>query len=108
MPGYVVNKAATVMCSHGASAAPTQASTRVKIDGQPAVLQSASWSVSGCPSQPPPSGPGVDTTGVFSSGSTRVKIEGQPVLLADSQSTAAATGTPLTIADAGQARVKGV
>ena len=108
MPGYLVNKAASVMCSHGASASPTQASTRVKIDGQPAVLQAAPWSVSGCSSQPPPNGPGVDVTGTFSTGSTRVKIEGQPVLLADSKATASATGTPLTISSAGQTKVKGV
>lgn len=108
MPGYIVNKAATVMCQHGASAMPATASTKVKIDGQPAILQSASWTVSGCPSQPPPNGPGMDTTGTFSTGSTRVKVEGQPVLLADSQSTAAATGTPLKISNAGQAKVKGV
>lgn len=108
MPGFIVNKAASVMCSHGASAMPTLVSARVKIDGQPAVLQSGAWTVSGCPSQPPPNGPGLDTTGTFSSGSTRVKVEGQPVLLADSQSTAAATGTPMTISNAGQTKVKGV
>ncbi|MCA9635795.1 MAG: hypothetical protein KC420_07155 [Myxococcales bacterium] len=108
MPGYLLNKAASVMCSHGATAMPTAVSTRVKIDGQPAVLQPGSWTVSGCPSQPPPNGPGMDTSGTFSSGSTRVKIEGKPVLLADSQSTAAATGTPLTISNAGQTKVKGV
>jgi hypothetical protein len=110
MPGAIVTKAAAVMCSHGGSAKPTPAceSTRVKIDGQAVIVQPGPWTISGCSSQPPPNGPGLDATGTFSTGATRVKVEGKPVLLADAQSTAATTGTPLTISSAGQTKVKGI
>jgi uncharacterized Zn-binding protein involved in type VI secretion len=105
MPGYLVNAAATVSCSHQGTAAPTKPRARVKVDGQPVVLQ-APWSVAGC-TYPAAAGP-PDTTLAFSTGATRVKVEGMPVLLADSMSTAAATGTPGSIIDAGQAKVKGI
>jgi hypothetical protein len=110
MPGAIVTKAAAVMCSHGGSAKPTPAceSTRVKIDGQAVIVQPGPWTISGCSSQPPPNGPGLDATGTFSTGATRVKVEGKPVLLADAQSTAVTTGTPLTISSAGQTKVKGI
>ncbi|MCA9688105.1 MAG: hypothetical protein KC636_00740, partial [Myxococcales bacterium] len=94
MPGFLVNAAATVQCSHAGTASPDMKSTKVKVDGQPVILQDATWSISGCASQDPPNGPGNDKTATFSTGSTRVKVEGKPVVLADSISSCVASGTP--------------
>jgi hypothetical protein len=103
MPGYVLHMGATVMCAHAGQAQPTASVARVKVMGQPVVVQTTQYSVAGCAlasSGSPPC-----ATAQWMTGATRVMALGAPVLLQDSQSLCTPTGTPLTIAVV-QARVK--
>jgi uncharacterized Zn-binding protein involved in type VI secretion len=105
MSGYILDKGATVMCMHGAQAQPTTTESRVKINGQPVVTQSSSYTISGCQflvgqvSSP-------CTTAQWTTTATRVKAGGQPVVLQDSQATCVPNGTGLNIVST-QTRVKG-
>ncbi len=78
---YLLHMGATVMCSHGGSATPTSVSARVRVDGQPAVAISASWSVAGCPFATPEPAPKPCATIQFTVPATRVRIEGEPAVL---------------------------
>lgn len=107
MPGYLVQQGATVTCAHAGQAQPTMPNLRVKLDGQPTVLQTSPYTIAGCSNPPPNVNVGPCVTATWTSGSTRVKSMGQPVLLQDSLSVCAPTGTPLTVAVT-QMRVKGI
>ena len=103
MPGYVLHLGATVMCAHAGQAQPAASVARVKVMGQPVVVQTTQYAVAGCAlasSGSPPC-----ETAQWMTGATRVMALGAPVLLQDSQSLCTPTGTPLTIAVI-QARVK--
>jgi hypothetical protein len=104
MPGYVLHMGATVICAHAGQALPTASVARVKVMGQPVVVQTTQYTVAGCAltgTGPPPC-----ATAQWMTGATRVKALGAPVLLQDSQSLCTPTGTPLNIIVV-QARVKG-
>jgi hypothetical protein len=107
MPGFLLHVGAVVMCSHGGQAQPTVPSPRVKVMGQPIVMQPAPYVVAGCPFPPPPVANGPCVTANWILGALRVKSMGLPVLLADSQAICTPTGTPLVIAVT-QVRVKGM
>ena len=107
MPGYLLDVSSTVMCSHGGKATPTAPFPRVKVGGQPVLLQSCVYAVAGCAFPPPPAGNGPCVTANFITGSVRVKAGGMPILLQDSQAICTPTGTPLIIAMT-QLRVKGM
>ena len=105
MPGYLINVGSTINCAHTPGLAqPTAPTARVKVMGQPIVVQTAQYTVAGCALTGTPNPP--CATAQFTSGATRVKALGAPVLLQDSQSTCVPTGTPLTVMVV-QARVKG-
>ncbi len=104
MAGYLVQVGATVLCSHGGQAQPTTPNTQVKVGGQPTVLTTATYTVSGCTLPPPPNGNGPCVTAQWTSGTTRVTSNGQALLVQSSQATCTPTGTPLTIS-ATQTRV---
>jgi len=105
MPGFLLHQGATVMCAHPPGLAqPTTPVARVKVVGQPIVVQTTQYTVSGCAltgTLNPPC-----ATAQWTSGATRVRALGAPVLLQDSQSVCVPTGTPLTCSVV-QARVKG-
>jgi hypothetical protein len=107
MPGYLLHVGAIVMCSHGGMAQPTVPNPRVKVMGQPIVMQPPPYVVAGCAFPPPPVANGPCVTATWILGALRVKSMGMPVLLADSQAICTPTGTPLVIAMT-QVRVKGM
>jgi hypothetical protein len=106
MPGFVLDVGSTLNCAHlPGRAQPTASNPRIKIMGQPIVLQTTQYLVSGCALTGSPQPP--CATAQFTSGATRVKSLGTPVLLQDSSSLCVPTGAPLTCM-AVQAKVKGV
>ncbi len=107
MPGFLLHVGATVQCVHGGTAQPTVPNPRVKVGGQPIVMQPAPYVVAGCPFPPPPAANGPCVVATWIIGALRVTANGMPVLLMDSQAICAPTGTPLTIAMT-QLRVKGM
>jgi len=107
MPGFLLHVGATVLCAHGGQAQPTVPNPRVKVMGQPIVMQPGPYVIAGCPFPPPPVANGPCLTAQWVMGALRVKSNGLPVLLQDSQAVCVPTGTPLTVA-ATQVRVKGM
>lgn len=104
MPGYVLDFGATVMCAHAGTAQATAPSPRVKVAGQPAVLQSTTYTVAGCSLTSVPSPPCV--TAQWTVAAVRVKSGGVPLLLQDSVAVCTPSGQPLQVVMQ-QVRVKG-
>ena len=107
MPGFLLHVGAIVQCAHGGMAQPTVPNPRVKVMGQPIVLQPPPYVVAGCAFPPPPIANGPCITAMWVMGAMRVKANGMPVLLQDSQAVCTPTGTPLIVAMT-QVRVKGM
>ncbi len=107
MPGPLLHQGAIVQCAHQGVAQPTVPFPRVKVMGQPIVLQPAPYTVAGCTLPPPPSGNGPCVTANWVIGAVRIKAMGMPVLLQDSKAVCVPTGTPLTVKTT-QQRVKGI
>jgi uncharacterized Zn-binding protein involved in type VI secretion len=107
MPGFLLHVGATVQCAHGGQAQPTLPNPRVKVMGQPIVMQPAPYVIAGCALPPPPLANGPCLTAQWVMGAARVKANGLPVLLQDSQALCVPTGTPLIIGMT-QVRVKGM
>ena len=105
MPGTVLHMGATVLCMHGGQAQPTTSDPRVKVGGQPVVVQTAVYTVSGCALPPPPSANGPCISAQWITGATRVRVNGVPVLLQNSQAMCVPSGTGLNVV-ATQMRVK--
>jgi hypothetical protein len=95
MPGPLLHVGATVICAHGGTATPTSPSTRITINGQPAVTITPPWSIAGC--SLPPSGGGPCVSAMWTSGATRVTSDGQPLLISTGTATCTPTGVPLTV-----------
>ena len=76
---------------------PVVTDLRVKVGGQPIVVQSNAYSIAGCPFLTPAGNPLPCVTATWMSAAVRVKASGQPVLLQDSQATCVPNGTPLMI-----------
>ncbi len=106
MPVFLLHNPATVLCLHGGQAHAAVTSGRVRINGQPIVLQSSPYTITGCPFRV-----GFAASPCLSaqwiSGATRIRSEGQPVLLSDSSAICTPNGTGLRIA-ATQTRVTGL
>jgi hypothetical protein len=107
MPGFLLHVGATVLCAHGGQAQPTVPNPRVTVSGQPIVMLTTPYVVSGCALPPPPAANGPCVTAQWVSAATRVTSNGQPVLLLDSQAVCAPTGTPLVVTVT-QIRVSGM
>ena len=105
MPGFLTTAGTPLLCAHGGQAHSPAPSPRVKVLGQPVLLQPIPLLIAGCSYQPPAGAPCVSAS--YVTGATRVKIMGMPVLLQDSQAVCAPTGTPLTVVPT-QMRVRGV
>lgn len=105
MPGFLLHLGAQVICAHApGQATPVVTNPRVKVSGQPIVVQTTPYAVAGCALTGTPNPP--CATASWITAATRVRAGGVPVLLQDSQSLCAPTGTPLTVL-ATQTRVKG-
>ena len=107
MPGFLLHVGATVLCAHGGQAQPTVPNPRVKVMGQPIVMQPAPYVVAGCTFPPPPVANGPCVTAQWVMVALRVKANGMPVLLQDSQAICTPTGTPLIVSMT-QLRVRGM
>jgi hypothetical protein len=106
MPGFLLHMGAMVLCTHAGQAQPTTTNPRVKVSGQPIVMQPTIYAIAGCTLPPPPAANGPCVTAQWVSAATRVRANGQPVLLQDSQAICAPTGTPVNIVTT-QTRVRG-
>jgi hypothetical protein len=106
MPGYLLHQGATVLCLHAGQAQPAVTNPRVKVGGQPVVVQTSTYTVSGCTLPPPTAGNGPCVTATWITAATRVRAGGTPLLLQDSQAICAPTGTGLNVILT-QVRVKG-
>jgi hypothetical protein len=104
VPGELLHSGATVQCLHGGQAQASTPLPRVKLGGQPAVGQSGSWTVAGCPLPPQAGGPCVSAQWVVAA--TRVTSGGVPLVLKDSTAVCTPTGTGLQVVVV-QAKVKG-
>lgn len=107
MPGYFLHVGAVVQCSHGGVAQPLVPYPRVRVSGQPIVLQTSPYAIAGCTFPPPPVANGPCVTATWVTGSVRVQANGMPVLLQDSQAICTPTGTPLIVSST-QVRAKGM
>ncbi len=107
MPGPLLHVGATVLCSHGGQAQPSTPYPRVLVNGQPIVIQTTPYVVTGCTFPPPPAANGPCVSALWVTGSTRVFANGIPILLLSSQAICAPTGTPL-IPSIAQTRVIGM
>lgn len=110
MPGPLIDATTPIMCPHMGKATTVAKNLRVRIGGQPVLLQTDVTTVAGCPfatgNVPSPC-----VIVKWVTASTRVRVMGQPVLLMDSQGVGqAATQAPQGPATVGpaQPRVKGI
>jgi hypothetical protein len=105
VPGYVLHVGATVLCFHFGQAQPTAPNPRVKVNGQPVVMQTCLYTIAGCTLPAPPTANGPCVSAQFLTAATRVRAASVPVLLQDSQALCAPSGTGLNIVQI-QLRVK--
>jgi hypothetical protein len=103
----LVHESATVVCAHQGQASPSTTDTKVKVGGQGVVVQSASYTVSGCVQPSPPNGNGPCITAQLLTAATKIQVGGSPVVLSDSNSLCTPTGTPLQFQTT-QQKVEGV
>ena len=107
MPGFLLHVGAVVQCMHLGQAKPMTPNPRVKVSGKATVIQTVSYSITGCTHPPPSAGNGPCATALWTSAAIRVSSGGMPLLLNDSQATCAPTGTGLNIIKT-QSRVRGI
>jgi hypothetical protein len=105
MPGFLLHQGATVMCLHGGQAQATAPNPRVKVMGQPIVVQPTPHTVVGCPFNVG-GAPSPCVAAQWVTAAIRIKANGVPVLLQDSQAVCIPNGTSVQIVVT-QTRVKG-
>jgi hypothetical protein len=92
----VVTAATVVHCAHGGTAHAAAPSPRVRVGGQPVLVQGSPMLVTGCTLAGPPKGPGPDSTASWATGATRVRVDGQALVLTSSTAACVPSGGPLT------------
>lgn len=107
MPGNLLHAGATVVCLHTGQAQPMTSVPRVRVSGQPVVVQTTQYTIAGCTLPPPTAANGPCATAQWISAATRVRVNGVAVLLQDSQAICAPSGTGLNIVLT-QQRVRGI
>jgi hypothetical protein len=85
MPGFVVDRSATITCLHQGTCQALVVAVRVRLGGSPALLKTSEFTVAGCTLPAPPTANGPDVSGSWLLGAQRVKSVGVPVLLSDAQ-----------------------
>jgi uncharacterized Zn-binding protein involved in type VI secretion len=103
MAGQVLHQGATVTCSHGGQATPSEVSSRVMVAGLPIATIAAPYTIAGCPFAPT-GGNGPCVSGQWKTGALRVTSEENALAITTGTSTCVPTGTPLLPLDA-QTRV---
>lgn len=106
MPGFLLDLSAQVLCAHAGQAQPTVTNPRVTVSGQPTVVLTTPYVVSGCTFPPPPAANGPCVTAQWVTAATRLTSNGVALLLLDSQANCVPTGTPLSVVST-QTRVSG-
>jgi hypothetical protein len=101
---FLLHLGAAVMCMHAGTATPVTTNPRVKVSGQPVVVQSSTYMIAGCAQASVPAP--FCATATWVQVATRVRAGGVPVVLQNSQAVCAAPGTGLQIVTT-QTRVKG-
>ena len=101
---------AAVLCAHGGTVSFAAPNPRVMIMGVPVPMSSPPVLIAGCPFPPPPvaNGPCVTANWIPPTHTLRVQSMGMGLVCETSMAMAVPTGTPITIAFAGQVRVKGM
>lgn len=88
--GKLMTSAATMQCGHGIPIAPMPnlMSTKVFVEGNPVLLGTGPFTVSGCPNMPTQAQPSnvPCTTLAFTPMAKMVLVEGKPPLMQDDQS----------------------
>jgi hypothetical protein len=84
MPGYLLAVDSTLMCPHAGQVSIVTSNSRVKLNGQPAVTQPDTYTISGCPFTLPPGNPHPCVLAKWMVVATRVKIAGSFGVLKDS------------------------
>lgn len=107
MAGFLTTVGTVLLCAHGGQAKSPSPIPRVKVMGQPVLLQPIPLVIAGCANPPPPANVGPCVTAINLTGSLRIKVMGMPVLLQDSQALCTPTGTPVTVVPT-QMRVRGI
>jgi len=107
--GYLLSKNSVITCPHGGTVTPVTANAKVFVGGQPVLTQPDTFTVSGCASVSPASGPCVNVK--WTTAASRVRINGQPALLQESvgvceSADQTAQGAPVVVST--QLRVRGV
>lgn len=110
MPGFLVTMSAKVLCGHGGQGAFLMPNPRVQIMGTPIPLSAPPVMISGCANPPPPVNVGPDVIGnwIPPTHTVRVKSLGMPLICQSSMGVAVPSGVPVTVAFAGQVKVKGM
>lgn len=110
MPGFLLTMTAQVMCSHGGQAKFVAPNVRVKLGGTPVPMSAPPMVIAGCVNPPPPAniGPCVVGNILPPTLTIRVKSMGQGLVCESTMVMGSPTPASLTIAFAGQVRVKGM
>lgn len=104
MPGLALTQAASVMCLHAGQAQPTAPLPRVLLSDVPAIGQTTTYVVAGCPFVLP-STPSPCVSATWVAAALRVTSGGIPLVLQDSTAVCAPNGTGLLVTSPGQTRV---
>lgn len=105
MAGLALTQGGTVLCLHAGQAQPTAPLPRVLLSGQPAIGQTTTYTVAGCPFTLPSGTPSPCVTATWVVAAVRVRSGGIPLVLQDSSAVCVPNGTGLTVAYPGQVRV---
>jgi hypothetical protein len=93
--GFIVDRAATVLCAHGGQAQPLSPNARVLVSGQSLTTVAVEYVVAGCPLPASAGGPCVSGRWLF--GGKRVLAAGVAVVIEGSPSICTPTGTALNL-----------
>ena len=111
MGAAILQLGCTIKCPHGGTASAVNSNTRVKVDGNYALVVTDTFTIAGCPFNLPGPKPSPCLTIQWSAEAKKVKVMGKPVLLQSSvgmckSAEQVVQGT--AIVSGAQTRVKGV
>lgn len=81
MGAAILQLGCTIKCPHGGTGSVVNTNTRVKVDGNFALLSTDTYTIAGCPFTLPGPKPSPCVTVQWTAEATRVKVTNKPVLL---------------------------
>ncbi len=105
MAGLALTQSASVMCLHAGQSQPTAPLPRVLLSNVPAIGQTTTYVVAGCPFVLPSGTPSPCVSATWVAAALRVTSGGIPLVLQDSTAVCAPNGTGLLVTFPGQTRV---